>query len=94
GNRIILYVVKAIVAMIDWRLDAAAAAALANFGDRGHGFEFERGASMDDLAARLTARGHRVVRDDLTSGLHIVMRRNGRLEGGADPRREGLATGD
>lgn len=94
GNRIILYVVKAIVAMIDWRLDAAEAAALANFGNRGHGFELERDTVLDDLAQRLSARGHAIVRDDLTSGLHIVRRRGGGLEGGADPRREGVALGD
>jgi gamma-glutamyltranspeptidase/glutathione hydrolase len=32
--------------------------------------------------------------DLMTSGLHIVTRRNGILEGGADPRREGVAVGD
>ena len=35
GSRIILYVVKALVALIDWQLDAQAAAALMNFGSRG-----------------------------------------------------------
>ena len=35
GSRIILYVVKALVALIDWKLDAQAAAALMNFGSRG-----------------------------------------------------------
>jgi gamma-glutamyltranspeptidase / glutathione hydrolase len=30
----------------------------------------------------------------MNSGVHAVVRRNGRLEGGADPRREGAALGD
>ena len=30
----------------------------------------------------------------MTSGTHVLARRNGRIEGGADPRREGVALGD
>jgi gamma-glutamyltranspeptidase/glutathione hydrolase len=30
----------------------------------------------------------------MTSGVNTVARRNGNLEGGADPRREGVALGD
>ncbi len=41
GSRIILYVVKALIALIDWELDAQAAAALVNFGSRGGAFEIE-----------------------------------------------------
>ncbi len=42
GSRIILYVVKAVIAMIDWRLDAQQAADLPNFGSRRDAFELER----------------------------------------------------
>lgn len=94
GHRIILYVVKALVGVIDWGLDAQAAAALPNFGDRGRGFEIEQGRGGAGLALRLQAMGHRVRADKMTSGLHIIVRRDGRLEGGADPRREGVALGD
>ena len=39
--------------------------------------------------------GHTISADLLNSGTHvIVMRKDGRLEGGADPRREGVARGD
>jgi gamma-glutamyltranspeptidase/glutathione hydrolase len=41
GSRIILYVVKALVALIDWQLDPQAATALMNFGSRGGPFEIE-----------------------------------------------------
>lgn len=108
GSRIILYVAKALVAMIDWKLDPQAAVALANFGKRGPSFEIEYDPSLatkNILAPwstvpsiwrgiRLRAFGHRVRPDLMTSGLHIVEKRNGVLYGGADPRREGVARGD
>ena len=43
GSRIILFVVKALVALLDWELDAAAAAALPNFGSMGGAVEVEIG---------------------------------------------------
>ena len=39
--------------------------------------------------------GHEVGEKAMTSGLHIIrIRPDGTLEGGADPRREGVAVGD
>ena len=96
GSRIILYVVKALVALIDWRLDAQAATALMNFGSRGGAFEIEIDhASAIWHALKVKPYGHRVSADLLTSGTHaIVIRKDGVLEGAADPRREGVALGD
>lgn len=94
GNRIILYVVKALVGLLDWDSDAASAAALSNFGSRGGAFVLERDWSNVPLGAALAMRGHRVRYDEMTSGLHIIVSSSGRLEGGADPRREGVALGD
>jgi gamma-glutamyltranspeptidase/glutathione hydrolase len=96
GSRIILYVVKALVALIDWKLDAQAAVTLMNFGSRGGPFEIEIDhASAVWHALKVKPYGHRVSADLLTSGTHaIVMRKAGLLEGGADPRREGVARGD
>ena len=107
GSRIILYVVKALVALIDWELDAQAAAALVNFGSRGGPFEIEYdpATSWHALvrpwlstpplwhAMRMRPFGHSIAPDLLTSGLHIVVVRRDGLEGGADPRREGVARG-
>lgn len=96
GSRIILYMVKTLVALIDWKLDAQAASALMNFGSRGGAFEIE----IDQPSAiwhalKVKPYGHRVSADLLTSGIHVVLRRaDGTLEGGADPRREGIARGD
>ena len=39
----------------------------------------------------MKAYGHRVSADLLTSGTHIIVVRPDGLEGGADPRREGVA---
>jgi gamma-glutamyltranspeptidase/glutathione hydrolase len=96
GSRIILYVVKALVALIDWKMDAQQAASLMNFGSRGGAFEIE----IDQRAAlwhalKMKPYGHTISVDLLNSGTHvIVVRKDGRLEGGADPRREGVARGD
>ena len=108
GSRIILYVIKAIVGIIDWKLDAQVAASLRNFGSRGSGFELEIGEAFtlsSPFAAlhhapsiwhgiRMRPFGHRLRPSLMTSGLHIITRDNGLLTGGADPRREGVALGD
>jgi gamma-glutamyltranspeptidase / glutathione hydrolase len=109
GSRIILYVVKTLVALIDWEMDAQTAASLTNFGSQGRGFELESTtASAYDVltrpwawgstlwqALRLKPFGHRIDFDLMISGTHIVVRRGAtHLEGGADPRREGVALGD
>jgi gamma-glutamyltranspeptidase/glutathione hydrolase len=96
GSRIILYVVKALVALIDWKVDAQEATALMNFGSRGGPFEIEVDhASAVWHALKVKPYGHRVSADLLTSGTHIILiRKDGTLEGGADPRREGVASGD
>ena len=46
------------------------------------------------LIDNLMDMGHHVVTKPQTSGVHIILRHSdGTLEGGADPRREGVATG-
>ncbi|WP_334149312.1 gamma-glutamyltransferase [Hyphomicrobium sp.] len=94
GNRIILFVTKALIGLIDWRLDAQAASSLPNFGSMGGAVELEYGWSTIWQGLGLKSYGHAIAPDLMNSGLHIVTRRNGRLEGGADPRREGVALGD
>ena len=95
GSRIPLHVVKTLVALIDWGMDAQAAVDLAHFGSRNGPFEIETVLAGAMPALQMLARGHRVEHIDAPSGLHMVVRRrSGRLEGGADPRREGVAMGD
>jgi gamma-glutamyltranspeptidase/glutathione hydrolase len=94
GSRIILYVVKALVALLDWDLDAQAAAALTNFGSMGGPAEIEYGWASLWHALKLKRYGHSISPDLMNSGLHIIVVRGDRLEGGADPRREGAPLGD
>ena len=95
GTRIILYVIKTLVGLIDWKLDAQAAAALTNFGARRSAFEVEQSLGAPMLGLRMKARGHTIRAGLMVSGTHVVVRRpDGVLEGGADPRREGIALGD
>ncbi len=94
GTRIILFVVKTLIAMLDWGLDAQASAALLNFGSEGGPLQVEAGFSALWPALNMKSYGHSVSAEMMTSGTHTIVRRNGRLEGGADPRREGAALGD
>jgi len=94
GSRIILYVVKSLIALIDWGMDAQQAADLLNFGNRGRGFEIELDAHAVWTALKLKPLGHRIAPALMNSGVHIIVNRDGELQGGADPRREGAALGD
>jgi gamma-glutamyltranspeptidase/glutathione hydrolase len=94
GSRIILYVVKALIALIDWGMDAQKATDLTNFGSQGSAFEVELDWPAVWMALSLKPRGHRIVPSLMNSGTHIVTQRDGHLEGGADARREGAALGD
>ena len=94
GPPIINYVAKALVAMLDWGMDAQSAVALPNFGSRNGPTEIERGSSYESLAAALRARDHEVVILDLTSGTQVIERVEDGWRGGADPRREGEALGE
>ena len=93
GPNIINYVAKALVAMLDWRFDAQAAAAAPNFGSRNGPTLLEAGAFYEAMKGPLEARGHAVEANPLTSGVHAVERVPGGWRGGADPRREGTARG-
>jgi gamma-glutamyltranspeptidase/glutathione hydrolase len=94
GSRIILYVIKTLIALIDWGMDAQQAADLTNFGSQGTGFEIELDWPTTWLGLNLKPFGHSIIPALMNSGTHIVMRRGGGLEGAADARREGAALGD
>ena len=94
GSRIILYVVKSLIGLIDWQLDAQQAASLMNFGSRGGPFEIEVMGRAVWHALGVKPFGHHVEPGVLNSGTQIVTLRDGMLQGGSDPRREGVALGD
>ncbi len=98
GTRIINYVTQAIVGVLDFGLDIQAAVAAPHFVAQDGPIELEEGTELLELAGELEALGHRVVPRGLNSGLHGITVEYGEdgavLEGGVDPRREGLALGD
>ena len=93
GSRIIGFVAQSAIALLDWGLDAQAALSLPRHVNRNGATELEAGTPLERLAPALEALGHAVRIKPLVSGLHAVRRVDGGLEGGADPRREGVARG-
>ena len=93
GSRIIGFVAQSVIALIDWGLDAQAALSLPRHVNRNGATELEANTALERIARSLEALGHEVRIRPLVSGLHAIRRVGGGLEGGADPRREGVALG-
>lgn len=102
GGTIIQYVLKTVVGALDWGLDAQQATSLVNFGASNSATTSVDGANtsldLTGLIDGLKAKGHTVSNSAQSSGVSTIIRinRNGqnRLEGGVDPRREGIVLGD
>ena len=90
GSRIIGYVAKTIVAVLDWGLDVQSAIDLPHHVNRNGTTDLELGTVIAEQMAALTAMGHDVRLRTLNSGLHGIEQVDGILRGGADPRREGV----
>ena len=93
GSFIIGYVVKSLLAMLDWNLDPQQAVALPNFDSRNGPTELESGTELASLGATLKAMGHDVRLVRMTSGTQAIRRGDSGWQGGADPRRDGVARG-
>jgi gamma-glutamyltranspeptidase/glutathione hydrolase len=91
GNAILAYVAKSLVAAIDWNMTMQQALAAPNLVARGANFQGEVTKFSPSVLDGLRQRGI-----DLKpgqgedSGLTGVLIRDGRIDGGADPRREGV----
>jgi len=94
GSSIIGYVLKALIAGLDWKMTMQDAIALPNFLNKNRKTELEKGTSLEKIAPALRKLGHQIDIRRKTSGLHGIRVRSGGYEGGADPRREGVARGD
>jgi gamma-glutamyltranspeptidase/glutathione hydrolase len=93
GSRIIPYVARTLIAILDWGIDPAEAVAMGHVVNRNGATDLEAGTEAEALAGPLAALGHETALRDLNSGLHVVLIEDGRLIGAADPRREGVALG-
>ncbi|WP_299395597.1 gamma-glutamyltransferase [Pelagibius sp.] len=90
GSRIIGYTAKAVIGALDWNLSMQEAIDLPNFVNRNGATDLEEGRGLEGAAQALEALGHEVNLRGLTSGLHGIRLTEAGLEGGADPRREGV----
>ena len=93
GSNIIGYVTQALVATLDWKMPLQAAVALPHYGSRNGPTEVEKGTELEGLQAALNAMGHEVRAVEMLSGLYGIRRTSSGWEGGADPRRAGVARG-
>lgn len=104
GSVIPQFVVKTLVALLDWGLDPQQAVSLTDFGAlntpvTGLGGEqpdvnAADNGDHDPVVEQLRAMGHQVNVTVQSSGLSALKREPGGWVGGADPRREGLVMGD
>jgi gamma-glutamyltranspeptidase / glutathione hydrolase len=94
GPAILSYNLKALVGLLDWKLPMQEALALPNLVARGGSFNAEVENFAPGVVDGLEARGvHMVKGFGENSGLHGIAAVDGGLQGGADPRREGVARG-
>ena len=94
GSRIIGYVAKAMIGVLDWDLTVQEAISLPNMVYRGEGVELERGTALTDLRSTLESMGHDTNVTTMESGIHGIEWIDDRWRGGADPRIGGVAVGD
>ncbi|QET03729.1 gamma-glutamyltransferase family protein [Cupriavidus pauculus] len=108
GGTIPQYVVKTLVGVLDWGLDAQQSSGLVDFGASNSAtttvggehpnVDITNSGNNDPLITGLRALGHTVSTSAQSSGVNTVMRsQNGGTPiwtGGTDPRREGVVLGD
>lgn len=94
GSRIIGYVASTIIAHLDWGMGIQQAIDLPHLVNRFGTYDLEQGTEAIRFKKTLEMMGYKVNIRDLNSGLHAILFKDGKLIGGADPRREGIALGD
>ena len=93
GSRIINYVAKTLLGVLEWNMDIQNAISMPHYVNRNGNTDLEKSTDAISLKEGLEAKGHKVSVRDLNSGLHGIVRTKEGLEGGADPRRVGKALG-
>lgn len=91
GSRIIGYVAKTLLGVLDWELSMQEAVDLGNVVAPYVTAELEEGYFSEDIVADLRSRGHEVRLRRVGSGLYGVRVVNGAFDAGVDGRRDGAA---
>ncbi len=100
GSRIIGYVLKALVGVLDWEMPLQQAIDLPNMVHRGEYLELESETAWEEHRDYLRSLGHEVRVHGMESGLHGMERIEGTpasdhlWQGGADSRMDGVARGE
>ena len=94
GSRIIPYVAKTLIAVLDWGMDVQAAVDMPHLVNRFGTYDLEAGTAAEDFAGQLAALGYKTNVRALNSGLHAIAIGPDGLAGAADPRREGIVLGE
>ncbi|MFM7557872.1 MAG: gamma-glutamyltransferase [Alphaproteobacteria bacterium] len=94
GPRIIQHVLKVLIACLDYKMDIQDAISLPNFIALNNKLELEKNSEIINLKKPLQNLGHFVKIIDITSAIQAIKIENNKIYGGADPRRQGVATGN
>lgn len=95
GPRIIQYVLKTIIAYLDWNLSLEKSVALPNFIAIKDRIELEKNTKLEKIKLDLIDLGHKVKIRNMTSGINAIAidKKHNILIGSADFRRNGAAVG-
>lgn len=93
GPRIIQFLAKTIINHLDFKLDTQSAIALPSFVVLNDVIELEKNRNITKLKSDLEKMGHKTKEIEIVSGINAISIVKDNIEGGADPRREGVAIG-
>lgn len=93
GSRIIDYVARTLIAILDWNMDPQAAINLGHIININGITELEENTNAIALNIPLQKLGHHTEVRNLNSGLSVILIQPDHILGAADPRREGVAKG-
>ena len=93
GPAIIAYVLKTLIATLDWHMSMQAAVGLPNLIAHGDHFTAETAKFAPEVLNGMIAHGldPKPVQYEESGLTGVLVRADGSYEGGADPRREGVA---
>lgn len=93
GSNIIAYTTNSIIGYLDWGMDIQKAVAMPHMVNRTGDYYLEKGTDAEKYKPVFEEMGYTVKVDNLNSGLHAIAIKADGLEGGADPRRDGVVLG-